>query len=63
MDKIEQWASREADRVGVTSPHMVKGFKEGVRAAYEAVAQLKARKRMAFVPGGDPQDIWSELLK
>ena len=63
MDRVETWASREANRRGVTTPHSIKGFKDGVRAAYEAVQSVLARKRMAFVPGGDPEDIWSELLR
>ena len=63
MDKIEAWASQEAAKRGVTTPHSIRGFKDGVRAAYETMLQAKSRKRMSFVPGGDPDDIFTELLR
>lgn len=63
MDKVEKWASQEAAKRGVTTPHSIRGFKDGVRAAYEAMQGAKARKKLSFVPGGDLQDIWEDFVR
>jgi predicted amidohydrolase YtcJ len=63
MDKVETWASKEALKRGVTTPHSVHGFKEGVRAAHEALSKLKAEKKLSFVPGGDEESIWTEFIR